>query len=130
QAVHASVTPDGGVQVHRVVSVVDCGRVINPSAAEAQVIGSVIYGLTSALFGEITLDGGAIQQTNFPDYEMLRLSNTPAQEVHFVQSDAAPGGLGEPAVPPVTPALTNALYRITGERIRSLPITRSGLYAL
>ncbi|MEO0669714.1 MAG: molybdopterin cofactor-binding domain-containing protein [Pseudomonadota bacterium] len=130
QAVHASVTANGGVQVHRVVSVVDCGRVINPSAAEAQVTGSVIYGLTSALFGEITLEGGAIQQTNFPDYEMLRLSNTPAQAVHFVERDAAPGGLGEPAVPPVTPALTNALYRITGERIRSLPITRSGLYAV
>lgn len=130
QAVNASVTSDGGVQVHRVVSVVDCGRVINPSAAEAQVTGSVIYGLTSALYGEITLEGGAIQQTNFPDYEMLRLSNAPEQSVHFVQSDAAPGGLGEPAVPPVTPALTNALYRITGERIRSLPITRSGLYAV
>ena len=128
QAIEASVSEDGGVRVHRVVSVVDCGRVINPSAAEAQVTGSVIYGLTAALFGEITLDAGAIQQTNFPDYDMMRLANAPKQTVHFIESDAAPGGLGEPGVPPVTPALTNALYQVTGERIRTLPITKSGLY--
>ncbi|WP_299656223.1 molybdopterin cofactor-binding domain-containing protein [uncultured Tateyamaria sp.] len=128
QAVHAGVSPDGGVTVHRVVSVVDCGRVINPSAAEAQVTGSVIYGLTSALYGEITLEGGAIRQTNFPDYEMIRLENAPEQSVHFIDSDEAPGGLGEPAVPPVTPALTNALYKLTGNRIRNLPITKSGLH--
>ncbi|MEX0339015.1 MAG: molybdopterin cofactor-binding domain-containing protein [Arenibacterium sp.] len=130
QAVEASVSEDGGVRVHKVVSVVDCGRVINPTAAKAQITGSVIYGLTSALYGEITLEGGAVQQTNFPDYDMMRLENAPHQEVHFIDSDAAPGGLGEPGVPPVTPALTNAIYRVTGKRIRSLPITKSGLYAV
>jgi len=130
QVVHASVSGDGGVRVHRVVSVVDCGRVINPSSAEAQVTGSVIYGLTSALYGEITLEGGAVQQANFPDYEMLRLSNAPDQAVHFIDSDEAPGGLGEPAVPPVTPALTNALYAITGTRVRNLPVSKSGFYAV
>ena len=127
QAVEASVDDTRRVRVHRVVSVVDCGRVINPNAAEAQVTGSVIYGLTSALFGEITLDRGQIQQMNFPDYDMLRLANAPIQSVHFIDSDAPPGGLGEPAVPPVTPALTNALYAVTGERIRALPITKSNL---
>ena len=129
QAVHASVSDDGGVRVHRVVSVVDCGRVINPSAAQAQVAGSVIYALTSALYGEITVEGGEIQQTNFPDYDMLRLATAPDQEVHFIKSDEVPGGLGEPAVPPLSPAFANALYAITGERIRSLPITKAGLYA-
>ena len=130
QAVEASVSDDGGVRVHRVTSVLDCGRVINPDAADAQVMGSVIFGLTSALHGEITLQGGAILQRNFPDYEMMRLANAPDQDIHFLDSDEAPGGLGEPAVPPVTPALTNALYSVTGERMRSLPIGRSGLYAI
>ncbi|MDX8355025.1 xanthine dehydrogenase family protein molybdopterin-binding subunit [Cognatiyoonia sp. IB215182] len=130
QAVEASVAEDGGVRVHNVWSVVDCGRLINPDAGEAQVTGSVIYGLTSALWGEITLEGGAVQQRNFPDYPMMQLANAPAQEVHFIASDEAPGGLGEPAVPPITPALTNAIYQVTGERIKTLPISKHGLYAL
>ncbi|WP_415404655.1 molybdopterin cofactor-binding domain-containing protein [Tateyamaria sp. SN3-11] len=129
QAVQASVSEDGGVRVHKVWSVVDCGRLINPSAGEAQITGAVIYGLTSALWGEITLQGGAIQQLNFPDYPMMQLANAPAQEVHFIPSDAAPGGLGEPGVPPVTPALTNAIYAVTGDRIRTLPIGKHGLHA-
>jgi isoquinoline 1-oxidoreductase beta subunit len=128
QAVHASVSEDGGVRVQKVWSVVDCGRLINPSAGEAQITGSVIYGLTSALWGEITLDGGAIQQLNFPDYPMMQLANAPEQEVHFIASDEAPGGLGEPGVPPVTPALVNAIYAVTGKRIRTLPISNQGLY--
>ena len=130
QAVQASVTDDGGVRVHKVWSVVDCGRLINPSAGKAQITGSVVYGLTSALWGEITLNGGAIQQLNFPDYPMMQLANAPEQEVHFISNDEAPGGLGEPGVPPVTPALTNAIHTVTGERIRALPISKHGLYAL
>ncbi|MEL7080537.1 MAG: molybdopterin cofactor-binding domain-containing protein [Pseudomonadota bacterium] len=130
QAVQASVAEDGGVRVHNVWSVVDCGRLINPLAGEAQITGAVIYGLTSALWGEITLEGGAIQQRNFPDYPMMQLANAPEQEVHFIQGDEAPGGLGEPGVPPVTPALTNAIFRVTGERIRTLPIAKHGLYAI
>ena len=129
QAVHVTVSEDRAVKVNRVISVVDCGRVINPSAAEAQVTGSVIFGLTSALYGEITLEGGGVQQQNFPEYDMLRLSNAPEQAVHFIASDHAPGGLGEPAVPPVTPALCNAIYRATGTRIRSLPVAKSGFWA-
>ncbi|MDX8346908.1 molybdopterin cofactor-binding domain-containing protein [Cognatiyoonia sp. IB215446] len=129
QAIQASVTEDGGVRVHKVWSVVDCGRLINPSAGEAQITGSVIYGLTSALWGEITLEGGAIQQLNFPDYPMMQLATAPKQEVHFIASDEAPGGLGEPGVPPVTPALTNAIYAVTRDRIRSLPIGKHGLHA-
>lgn len=129
QVVEVSVAEEGGVRVHNATPVVDCGRVINPSAAEAQVTGSVIFGLTSAFFGEITIEGGAIQQRNFPDYDMLRLGNTPAQAVHFIDSDAAPGGLGDPAVQPVTPALTNAIARATGTRITALPVSKHGFFA-
>lgn len=130
QVADVSVEDDGGVRVHRVISVVDCGRLINPSAGEAQIMGSVIYGLTSALFGEITVEGGVIQQRNFPDYEMLHMHNTPRQDVYFMDSDLAPGGLGEPGVPPVTPAVTNAIFRATGERILTLPIGKHGFYAV
>ena len=128
QAVQASVSEDGGVRLHKVWSVVDCGRLINPTAGEAQVTGSVIYGLTSALWGEITLEGGEIQQQNFPDYPMMQLANAPEQDVHFIASDKAPGGLGEPGVPPVTPAMTIAIYEVTGERILTLPIVKHVLY--
>jgi len=129
QAVDASVDDDGGVRVHKVTSVVDCGRLINPDAGEAQIKGSVIFGLTSALYGEITVDGGVIQQLNFPDYEMMRLHNAPVQDVHFIDSDGELGGLGEPGVPPVTPALANAIFFATDTRIRELPIAKHGLFA-
>lgn len=128
QAIETSVTDDGGIRVHHVTSVVDCGRVINPNAAEAQIMGGVIFGLSSALNEEITLDGGAIQQQNFPDYEVLRLANAPDQSVHFMDSDHAPGGLGEPGVPPVAPALMNAIFRATGTRVRELPLVKQGFY--
>jgi isoquinoline 1-oxidoreductase beta subunit len=130
QAVEVSVTSDGGVRVHNVTSVVDCGQLINPDSGAAQITGGVVFGLTAALFGEITLKGGEVEQRNFPDYDMLRLANAPAQSVHFMQSTQPPGGLGEPGTPPVAPALVNALYQITGERIRALPINKHGLYAL
>lgn len=130
QAVEASVTPDGGVRVHKVTSVVDCGQLINPDSGTAQITGGVVFGLTAALFGEITLKDGIVQQQNFPDYDMLRLANAPTQSVHFIPSSEPPGGLGEPGTPPVAPALVNALYSVTGERIRALPISKHGLYAL
>lgn len=118
---------DSALHVPHVTSVVDCGRVINPNAAAAQVTGSVIFGLSSALSEEITLEGGAIEQRNYPDYPVLRLENAPHQTVEFIASDNAPGGLGEPAVPPVTPALINAIARAAGMRVRDLPVRRAGL---
>ncbi|MBL4639625.1 MAG: xanthine dehydrogenase family protein molybdopterin-binding subunit, partial [Kordiimonadaceae bacterium] len=130
QVVETSVDDDGGVRVHKVISVVDCGRVINPDGAEAQVQGSVIYALTAALFGEITLEGGEVQQKNFPDYDMLRLANAPEQHVVFMENDIAPGGLGEPGVPAVAPALTNAIFAASGKRVRSLPLSADGFYAV
>lgn len=128
QVVEASVTGDGGVKVHKVTSVVDAGLIVNPNAGEAQIESSVIYALTSALFGEISVEGGRIQQKNFPDYDMIRLANAPAQKVVFIKSDNPPGGLGEPGTPPATPALANAIYRASGKRVRSMPLARSGLY--
>jgi isoquinoline 1-oxidoreductase beta subunit len=126
QVVEIRVDDDLRVKIDRVTSVVDCGLLINPSAAEAQIQGSVIFGLTAALFGEITLKEGQIEQQNFPSYDMLRMANTPRQAVHFLASDHPPGGLGEPGVPAAAPALANAIFAATGTRVRQLPITRSG----
>ena len=120
--VHASVE-DGNVRVHRVDCAVDCGTYVNPDRVKAQMEGAVIFGLSLALHGNITARDGAIEQSNFHDYPLLRLHETPAEiHVHLVESDAPPGGVGEPGVPSVAPALTNALLKITGNPIRELPV--------
>ena len=127
QVVEASVEKSGNVKVHRVFCAVDCGRVINPDIVKAQMEGGIIFGLTAALKTEITLENGIVQQKNFHDYQMLRMFESPAIEVHIVPSDAPPTGVGEPSVPPVAPALANAIFAATGKRIRSLPIRTSDL---
>lgn len=127
QVVEASVEKNGNVRVHRVVCAVDCGRVINPDIVKAQMEGGIIFGLTAALKTEITLEKGRVQQTNFHDYQMLRMFETPEIEVHIVPSEENPTGVGEPGVPPVAPALTNAIFAVTGKRIRRLPIRLSDL---
>ena len=119
----AEVSLDGGrVRVHRVTCVADCGRVIHPGIVEGQLSGSVVGGLTAALYGEITLERGRVAQSNFHDYPMLRMAETPAIDVHLVPSEEAPGGVGEPGLPPVAPAVANALFALTGKRVRRLPI--------
>jgi len=122
QVAEVSVAGDGAVRVHRVVCAIDCGVVINPAGVEAQVQSAIIYGLTAALYGEITLDRGRVVQSNFNDYRMLSLAQTPEIAVHLVRSDAPPGGVGEAGLPPVAPALCNAIFAATGKRIRRLPI--------
>jgi isoquinoline 1-oxidoreductase subunit beta len=117
-----SIAKDGTVNVHRVVAAVDCGRVINPDTAEAQVSGAIVYGITAALKTEITIDRGRVVQTNFADNPMLRMNEVPKIEVHFVPSTETPTGLGEPGVPPVAPAIANAIFAATGKRIRHMPI--------
>ncbi|MEQ9195706.1 MAG: molybdopterin-dependent oxidoreductase [Parvibaculum sp.] len=112
---------DGSPRIHRVVAAVDCGQVVHPDTAAQQVESGIIYGLTAALYGEISIEDGAVVQTNFTDYEMLHLSETPEIEVHFVDSDAPIGGLGEPATPVVAAAVANAVYAATGNRVRQLP---------
>jgi isoquinoline 1-oxidoreductase beta subunit len=125
QVVEASVEKDGTPRVHRVVCVVDCGRVVNPEGVKAQVEGAVIFGLTAALNTEITFKNGRVQQSNFDDYPMVRMNEAPEIEVHIVPSEQPPTGVGEPGVPPVAPALANALFTVTGRRIRRLPIRSS-----
>lgn len=127
QVVEASVEKNGNVRVHRVVCAVDCGRAINPDTVKAQMEGGIIYGLTAALKTEITLKSGRVQQTNFHDYQMLRMFESPEIEVFIVPSEENPTGVGEPGVPPVAPALTNAIFSATGKRIRRLPIRASDL---
>ena len=129
QVIEASVEKDGTVHVHRVVCAVDCGRVINPDIVKAQMEGGIVFGLTAALKTEITLENGRVQQHNFYDYPMLRMNESPEIEVHIVPSENAPTGVGEPSVPPVAPALANAIFAATGKRVRRLPIRVSELAA-
>jgi isoquinoline 1-oxidoreductase beta subunit len=117
-----SIAKDGTVNVHRVVCAVDCGRVINPDTAQAQIEGAVIYGMTAALKSEITIDGGRVVQTSFGDNPAIRMNEVPKVEVYFVPSTETPTGLGEPGVPPLAPAICNAIFAATGKRIRRLPI--------
>jgi isoquinoline 1-oxidoreductase beta subunit len=126
QVIEASVEK-GAVRVHRIVCAVDCGTVVNPNQVRAQMEGGIIYGLSAALKSEITLENGRVQQSNFHDFEVIRMSEAPPIEVHIVPSDERPTGVGEPGVPPVAPALANALFAATGKRIRHLPIRPSDL---
>jgi isoquinoline 1-oxidoreductase beta subunit len=117
-----SVAADGTVRVHRVVCAVDCGPVVNPSIVTAQMESAIVYGLTAALQGEITIDRGRAVQSNFNDYWMLRQVDMPQIEVHIVPGHEEQGGAGEPGTPPIAPAVCNAIYALTGKRIRKLPI--------
>jgi isoquinoline 1-oxidoreductase subunit beta len=125
-AVEVSVK-DKEVMIHRVVTAIDCGVAIHPDNIRAQLEGGMVYGLAAVLRGEITLDNGAVQQTNFIDYPMLTMSEMPRVESYIVPSTAPPGGVGEPGTGPIAPALANALYAATGERLRSLPLSKHGL---
>lgn len=109
-------------RIHRVVAVVDCGQVVNPAILEQQIQGGIVYGLANALRAKITIDKGRVVQGNFDDYAPLRMEETPAVEVYAVSSQEVPTGIGEPSVPPVAPALCNAIYSATKKRIRALPI--------
>jgi isoquinoline 1-oxidoreductase beta subunit len=113
---------DGRVRVHRVVCAVDCGVCANPAGVEAQLQGGVAFGLTAALYGELTLKAGRVQQSNFHDYPLLRLKEMPKVEVHIVSSSEKSGGIGEVGVPPIAPAVANAVFAATGKRLRRLPL--------
>lgn len=117
----------GEVKVHRVVCAVDCGRHVNPDIIAAQMEGGIVYGLTAALKGQITIANGRVEQSNFNDYEMLRLNEMPKVEVHIVPSNEPPGGCGEPGTPPIAPAVCNAIFAATGKPIRRLPIRAEDL---
>jgi isoquinoline 1-oxidoreductase beta subunit len=122
-----SVAPDGTVRVHRVVAAIDPGIAVNPDQIKAQIEGGVVYALTATLYGRITIDRGRVAQSNFHDYPMLRINEMPVVEAHILESNQAPGGLGEPGVPTIAPAVCNAIYALTGKRIRTLPIDTTQL---
>jgi CO/xanthine dehydrogenase Mo-binding subunit len=122
QVIEASVE-SGQVVVHKVWATVDCGFAVNPRGVEAQVEGSICFGLSAALFGEITVENGGAVQDNFDTYRMVRMADTPEMDIAIINSGASLTGMGEPAVPPVAPALCNALFQATGQRTRKLPIT-------
>jgi isoquinoline 1-oxidoreductase subunit beta len=127
QIAEVEVSKDGAVRVRRVVCAVDCGTVVNPDTVQAQIQSAVIFGLTAALYGEITLKDGRVEQANFDTYQMLRINEAPAIEVHIVQSAEPPGGMGEAGTSAIAPAVTNAIFAATGKRLRKLPIDTTAL---
>jgi isoquinoline 1-oxidoreductase subunit beta len=124
QVVEISMTGGKDIQVERVVAAVDCGTVINPDQVRAQVEGGVGFGLGAVLQEELTLTGGVVDQGNYDGYAPLRINQMPKVEVYWVASDAPPTGIGEPGVPPVGPALANAIYSATKKRARTLPVSK------
>jgi isoquinoline 1-oxidoreductase beta subunit len=122
QVAEVSVTADNTIRVDRVTCAVDCGTAINPDIVRQQMEGGILFGLSAALYGEITLEDGAVKESNFHDYRQLRLADSPAIDVHIVPSTEPPSGVGEPGVPPIAPAVANAVFAVTGQRLRTLPL--------
>jgi isoquinoline 1-oxidoreductase beta subunit len=125
--IEISVGKQGKLKIHKVVCAIDCGTVINPEGVKAQVEGGIIIGLTAAMYGAITLKNGKVQQSNFNNYKLLTMREMPEVETYIVPSTEPPTGVGEPPVPPTTPALVNAIFAATGKRIRRLPIHNQDL---
>jgi isoquinoline 1-oxidoreductase subunit beta len=126
QVAEVEVSKDGAARVRRVVCAVDCGTVINPDTVQAQIQSGIIFGTTAALYGEITLKNGRVEQTNFDTYQVLRMNEAPVIEVHIVNSSEPPGGMGEAGTSAIVPAISNAIFAATGKRLRKMPID-SGL---
>ncbi|WP_236390416.1 xanthine dehydrogenase family protein molybdopterin-binding subunit [Chitinophaga filiformis] len=124
-----SLNEDGTIKIHRVVSAIDCGLAVNPDGVKAQIESGINFGVAAALHGEITLEKGRVKQGNFNDYVVARMFDTPDIEVHIVESTSKMGGVGEPGVPPVAPAIANAYFAATGKRLRHMPFNKAGLSA-
>jgi len=122
-----SVEKGGRVRVHRVVCAVDCGIAVNPKMVEAQIAGGVVFGLTATLKSSLRIKEGRVRESNFHDFPILRMNETPKVEVHIIKSVSPPTGIGEVGVPPIGPAVTNALFQATGKRIRTLPVDAAEL---
>jgi isoquinoline 1-oxidoreductase beta subunit len=127
-AVEVQIDGQGRVHIPRVIQVVDAGTVINPDRVRAQFEGAAVMGIGLAMTGEISAEGGRVVQTNFHTFQVPRITDAPTRvDVHIVESDAPPGGVGEPGLPPIVPALTNAIFAATGKRVRELPIAKTKL---
>lgn len=127
QVAEVEVAKDGSVRVRRVVCAMDCGTVVNPDTVQAQLQSGIIFGTTAALYGEITLKNGRVEQTNFDTYQMIRMNEAPAIEVHVVKSAEPPGGMGETGTSGVVPAIANAIFAATGKRVRKMPVDANAL---
>jgi isoquinoline 1-oxidoreductase beta subunit len=127
QIAEVEVAKDGAVRVRRVVCAVDCGTAVNPDTVRAQIQSAVIFGITAALYGQITLKDGRVEQTNFDTYRIMRIDEAPAIEVYIVQSSEPPGGMGEAGTSAIVPAVTNAIFAATGKRLRKLPVETTAL---
>jgi isoquinoline 1-oxidoreductase beta subunit len=128
EVAEVSVSQDGALKVERVVCAVDCGHVINPTTVEMQMESGIVYGLTAALYGEITIKEGRVEQANFDTYDMLRIAEMPVVETYLALSGGDKwGGIGEPGVPPIAPAVCNAIFAATGKRVRTLPFDTESL---
>jgi isoquinoline 1-oxidoreductase beta subunit len=121
------VDEDGALDVRRFVCAVDCGTIVNPDTVIAQVEGGVLFGLAAALYGDITVERGRVQQANFNDYRVLRINEAPPVEVHLIRNGADPGGIGEPGTTAAAPSLVNAIAAASGVRLRRLPIDKDVL---
>jgi len=119
------VSGTGQIGVRRIVCAVDCGTIINPDTVKAQIESGVVFGIGGALWGEITVKNGRVEQSNFHDYRVLRMNETPPIEVHLVRNLEVPGGMGEPGTAATAPALANAVFAVTGKRIRQLPLQKA-----
>ncbi len=128
--VELQVSEDKGVRLKRLVVAIDCGQVMNPVSVKSQIEGGTLFGLSAALFNEITVREGRVEQTNFHDYRQLRISDAPPVETYIVESREAPGGVGEAGTAMIAPALVNALAAANGTRIRRLPLARAGYYVI
>jgi isoquinoline 1-oxidoreductase beta subunit len=127
EVAEVSVGADGTPRVHKVVAAVDCGQTVNPLTIQRQIEGAIVYGLSAALYGRISHKDGRVEQSNFHDYPVLRMNEMPQVEVLILPSKEAPGGIGEPGTPPIAPAVCNAIFAATGQRLRSLPIDSAAL---
>src|SRR5262249_5922845 len=127
QVAEVEVSKDGTVRVRRVVCAVDCGIAVNPDTVRAQIQSAIIFGITAALHGQITLKDGRVEQTNFDTYQMLRMNEAPAIDVHIVQSSEPPGGMGEAGTSAIVPAVFNAIFAATGKRLRKPPVDTAAL---
>jgi isoquinoline 1-oxidoreductase beta subunit len=122
QVAEVEVSREGEVRVPRVVCAVDCGTAVNPDTVQAQIQSGIIYGATAALYGEITLKDGRVEQANFDTYQVMRMNEVPAIEVHIVKSTEPPGGMGESGTSAIVPAIGNAIFAATGKRLRKMPV--------